>query len=182
MFNAKKIVPLAGQKKLMTNEPRQNFKLPRLFQKQSMLQEVYALIHRYSTLNGLTLKFYKCACATPHLHKISNLTKKIVSTGQFTCDYKVLKRYMIRKTVKQGIIWPSNMQIRYFKDLCEPCLNAPESSLVVLLHTASATPLSQALEKRANHQNETATFTDENSANELGSRAPDYLFYQKYNL
>ena len=40
--------------------------------------------------------------------------------------YKVLKRYIIRKIVKQGIIWFSNMQIRYFKDLCEPCLNAPE--------------------------------------------------------
>ena len=37
----------------------------------------------------MTLKFYKCACATPHLHKILNLTKKIVSTGQFTFDYKV---------------------------------------------------------------------------------------------
>ena len=33
---------------------------------------------------------------------------------------------MIRKIVKQGIIWFSNMQIRYFKDLCKPCLNAPE--------------------------------------------------------
>ena len=40
---------------------------------------------------------------TPHLHKISNLTKKIVSTGQFTFDYKVLKRYMIGKIVKQRI-------------------------------------------------------------------------------
>ena len=39
---------------------------------------------------------------TPHLHKISNLTKKIVSTSQFTFDYKVLKRYMIPKIVKQG--------------------------------------------------------------------------------
>ena len=72
------------------------------------------------------LKFYKCACVTPHLHKISNLTKKIVSTGQFIFDYKVLKRSMIRKIVKQGIIWFSNMQIRYFKDLWETCLNAPE--------------------------------------------------------
>ena len=69
----------------------------------------------------MTLKFYECACATPHLHKISN---HIVSTGQFKFEYKVLKRYMIRKIVKQGIIWFSNMQIRYFKDLCEPCLNA----------------------------------------------------------
>ena len=75
----------------------------------------------------VTLKTYKCAYATPHLHKISNLTKIIVSIGQFTFDYKVLKRYMIRKIVKQGIIWFSNMQIRYFKDLCEPCLNAPKS-------------------------------------------------------
>ena len=33
---------------------------------------------------------------------------------------------MIRKIVKQGIIWFSNMQIRYFKHVCEPCLNAPE--------------------------------------------------------
>ena len=74
----------------------------------------------------MTLKFYKCACATPHLHKISNLAKKIVSTGQFTFDYKVLKRYMIRKIVKQGIIWFSIMQIRYFKDLRESCLNKPE--------------------------------------------------------
>ena len=32
----------------------------------------------------------------------------------------------MRKIVKQGIIWFSNIQIRYFKDLCEPCLNAPE--------------------------------------------------------
>ena len=38
---------------------------------------------------------------------------------------------MIRKTVKQGIIWFSNMQIRYFKDLCEPCLNAPEFDIEV---------------------------------------------------
>ena len=76
----------------------------------------------------VTLKFYKCACTTPHLHKISNLTKKIASAGQFTFDYKILKRYMIRKIVKQGIIWVSNMQIRYFKDLCKPCLNAPEKS------------------------------------------------------
>ena len=52
----------------------------------------------------VTLKFYKCAYATPHLHKISNLSNKIVSTGQFTFDYKVLKRYMIPKIVKQGII------------------------------------------------------------------------------
>ena len=80
----------------------------------------------------VTLKFYKCACATPHLHKISNLTKEIVSTGQFTSDYKVLKRYMIRKIVKQGIIWFSNMHIRYFKDLCEPCLNAPEADPTAL--------------------------------------------------
>ena len=43
----------------------------------------------------VTLKFYKCACATPHLHKISNLTKRIVSTGQFIFYYDVLKRYMI---------------------------------------------------------------------------------------
>ena len=77
----------------------------------------------------MTLKFYKCACEAPHLHKISNLTKKIVSTCQFTFDYKVLKRYMIRKIVKQGIIWFSNMLIRYFTELCEPCLNAPEFSL-----------------------------------------------------
>ena len=28
---------------------------------------------------------------------------------------------MIQKIVKQGMIWLSNMQIRYFKDLCEPC-------------------------------------------------------------
>ena len=76
----------------------------------------------------MTLKFYTCTCATPHLHKISNLTKKIVSTGQFTFDYKVLKRYMNRKIVKQGIIWFSNMQIRYLKDLCEPCLNTAEVS------------------------------------------------------
>ena len=76
----------------------------------------------------MTLKVYKYACAKPHLHKISNLTKNIVSTGQFTFNYKVLKRYMIRKMVKQRIIWFSNTQIRYFKDLCEPCLNAPESS------------------------------------------------------
>ena len=75
----------------------------------------------------MTLKFYKCACPTPHLQKISNLAKKIVSIGQlFTFDYKVLKRYMIRKIVKQGINWFSNTQIRYFKDLYEPCLNAPE--------------------------------------------------------
>ena len=74
----------------------------------------------------MTLKFYKCTCATPHLHKISNLTKTIVSTGQSTFDYKVLKRYMIRKIVKQGIIWLSNMQIRYFKDFCELCLDAPK--------------------------------------------------------
>ena len=33
---------------------------------------------------------------------------------------------MIRKIVKQVIIWFSNMQIRYFKDLCEPRLNEPE--------------------------------------------------------
>ena len=79
----------------------------------------------------MTLKLYKCACAKPHLHKISNLTKKIISTGQFTFDYKVLKRYMIQKIVKQGIIWLSNMQIRYFKDLCEPCLNAPENVEIV---------------------------------------------------
>ena len=46
-----------------------------------------------------------------------SLTKKIVSTGQFTFDYKVLKRHMIRKIVKQRIIWFSNMQIRYVKDL-----------------------------------------------------------------
>ena len=45
-----------------------------------------------------------------------NLTKK----------YKVLKGYMIRKIVKQEIIWFSNMQIRYFKDLCEPCLDVRE--------------------------------------------------------
>ena len=76
----------------------------------------------------MTLKFYKCACATRHLHKISNLTKKIVSIGQFTFEYKVLKRYMIRKIVKQGIIWFLNMQIRYLKDLCERCFNAPEHS------------------------------------------------------
>ena len=75
----------------------------------------------------MTLKFYKCACATPHLHKISNLAKKIVSTGQFTFDYKVLKRYIIQKIVKQGIIWFSNMQIRHFKDHWEPYLNAPKS-------------------------------------------------------
>ena len=61
-------------------------------------------------------------CATPHLHKISNLTKKIVSTGQFTFDYKVLKRYMIRKIVKQGIICFSNMQIRYFKGFANHAL------------------------------------------------------------
>ena len=53
--------------------------------------------------------------------------KKTVLTGQFTFDYKVLKRYMIRKTVKQGIIWFLNKQIRYLKDLCELCLNAPEN-------------------------------------------------------
>ena len=76
----------------------------------------------------MTLKFYKCACATPHLHKISNLTEKIVSIGQFTFDYEVLKRYMIRKIVKQGIIWFSNVEIRYFKDLCEPSLSTPEST------------------------------------------------------
>ena len=79
-----------------------------------------------------TLKFYKCACATPHLHKISNLTKKIVSTGQFTFDNKVLKRYIIGKIVKQAIIWFSNMQIRYFKDLCEPCLSVPELDIKTL--------------------------------------------------
>ena len=77
----------------------------------------------------MTLRFYKCACATPHLNKISNLTRKIVSTGQFTFDYKVLKRYMIRKIVKQGVNWFSNMQIGYFKDLYEPFLNAPEHIL-----------------------------------------------------
>ena len=33
---------------------------------------------------------------------------------------------MVRKIVKQGIFWFSNVQIRYFKDLCEPCLSAPE--------------------------------------------------------
>ena len=81
----------------------------------------------------MTLKFYKCTCATSHLHKISNLTKKIVSTGQFTFDYKVLKRYMIRKIVKQGIILFSNMQIRYFKNLCEPRLNATEKIRFYLL-------------------------------------------------
>ena len=70
----------------------------------------------------MTLKFYKCASAIPHLHKITNLTKRIVSTGQFISDYKVLK---IRRIVKQGIIWFSNMQIRYFKDLCEPALILP---------------------------------------------------------
>ena len=57
---------------------------------------------------------------------MSNRSKKIVLTGQFTFDYKVLKRYMIRKVVRQGIIWFSNIQIRYLKDLCEPCLNTPE--------------------------------------------------------
>ena len=41
---------------------------------------------------------------------------------------------MIRKIVKQGIIRFSNMQIRYFKDLCEPCLNAPESTDIDLTH------------------------------------------------
>ena len=82
----------------------------------------------------MTLKFYKYACTTPHLHKISNLT---VLTGQFTFDYKVLKRYMIRKIVKQGTVWFSNMQIRYFKDLSEPCLNTPQYLEV----SAVATPL-----------------------------------------
>ena len=33
---------------------------------------------------------------------------------------------MIRKIVKQGITWFSNMQIRSFKDLCEPCFKASE--------------------------------------------------------
>ena len=55
--------------------------------------------------------------------------KELFSTGQFTSDYKVLKRYMVRKILKQGIIRFSNMQIRYFKDLCEPCLNAPEKEI-----------------------------------------------------
>ena len=77
----------------------------------------------------MTLKFYKCACATPHLRKISNLTSKLVSTGQFTFDYEMLKRYMILKIVKQGTIWFSNMQIRYFTDLCEQCLKASEPAL-----------------------------------------------------
>ena len=35
---------------------------------------------------------------------------------------------MIGKIAKQGIICFSNMQIRYLKDLCEPCLNAPEDT------------------------------------------------------
>ena len=66
---------------------------------------------------------------------MSNLAKKIVSTGQVTsdynvsCDYKVLKRYMIRKIVKQEIIWFSIMQIGYFKDLCQPCLDTLETSI-----------------------------------------------------
>ena len=106
----------------------------------------------------MTLKFYKCACSRSHLHKITNLTKKIVSTGQFTFDYKVLKRYLIRKIVKQGIIWFSNMQIRYFKDLCEPCLGAPEQNPSVHLSHASCTPiLCTMLEKQApNHQSNCA--------------------------
>ena len=70
----------------------------------------------------MTLKFYKCASATPHLHKISNLAKKIVSTGQFTFDYKILKRYMIRKIVKQGISWFSNVQIRYLRTFANHAL------------------------------------------------------------
>ena len=74
----------------------------------------------------VTLKFYECAGAAPHLHKISNLTKTIVSTSQFTFYYKVLERFMIRNIIKQGIICFSNMQMRYFKDLCEPCLNSPK--------------------------------------------------------
>ena len=75
----------------------------------------------------MTLKFYKCACATPHLHKTSNLTEKnTVLTGQFTFECKVFKRYMIRKIVKQRIIRFSNMHIRYHKGLCQPCLNPPE--------------------------------------------------------
>ena len=50
------------------------------------------------------IQIIKCTLATPRLHKISNLTKN-VSTGQFTFDYKASERYMIRKIVKQEIIW-----------------------------------------------------------------------------
>ena len=94
-------------------------------------------MHKFTAIvpqMACALKFYKCACVTPHLHRISNLTKKIVSTGQFTFDYKVLKKYIIRKVVKQGIIWFSNMQIRYFKNLCEPCLNALEEDNYEYFH------------------------------------------------
>ena len=78
-----------------------------------------------------TLRLYKCTCATPHLHKITNLTEKIVSTDQFTFDCKVLNRCMIRRIVKQEIICFSNMQIRYLKELCQPCLTVPELLLLV---------------------------------------------------
>ena len=84
----------------------------------------------------MTFKYYKCASATSHLHKISNLTKIIVSTAQFTFDYNVLIRYIIQKVVKQGIIWFPNMQIRYSKDLSEPCLNAPEIATLLMLAPA----------------------------------------------
>ena len=43
-------------------------------------------------------------------------------------------------------------------------------------------PLSQTPQIRAHHKNKPTTFTYENSANELGSKAPDDLFYQKQNF
>ena len=56
-------------------------------------------------------------------------------------SFAVLKKYMIRKIVKQGITWFSNMQIRYFKDLCEPCLNSPEKFVEFLSIYILLTPV-----------------------------------------
>ena len=61
------------------------------------------------------------ACTIPHLH--SNLTEKIVLTDKFKFDCKFSKRYVNGKIVKQRIICFSNMQIRYLKDLPEPCMS-----------------------------------------------------------
>ena len=62
---------------------------PDCFRNKAMLWEVYAQIYHCSTLNGLRhSNFINAHAQHLHLHKISNLTKKIVLIGQFTLIIK----------------------------------------------------------------------------------------------
>ena len=80
-------------------------------------------LQNYSPFHRFIKKFLKIFQA--HENYIASL---LPPSQQTPIQSQANGRFAAQRLIKQGIICFSNMQIRYLKDLCEPCLNAPEKT------------------------------------------------------